>query len=183
MSMIKYLMWFMMLVAVVFLIYFLVQYAIPSKQLPTIKTKVDTVVHSYHVYYHDRKDSVLAKIDTVYIANAPNIIAKYHDLIKKDKIAVELGIEYNETSDRFNVETDITGTVDSVFTTITKTEYRYKRPKFISPIIHGAYLQKLDDPNNNTFQAGAGFRLFGKIDLIGIANTDKYAGIGISLSF
>lgn len=181
--MIKYFPYFLLTVAVIFLCYFLYEYAIPSKSLPPVKTKVDTVIHSYHVYYHDRKDSVSASVDTVWIANVPNIIAKYHDLIDKDKIRVELGIEYNENTDKFNVQTDITGTVDTVFTTKTITEYKYKKPKFIAPVVHGGYLQEITDPTAKTFQAGAGFRLFNRIDVLGMANSNKSIGLGITLSF
>ena len=152
-----------------------------TMRTPAIVTR-ETITTTSHIYHHyDLKENIPAVLDTNAVGDT---IASYSDLIKKDKIEVKLGVDFNKRSNLFNVQTDIFGTVDTV-RVLTETTKYIKDIPFIQPIA-GVSVMARSNTNDDKFpvlQLDFGVRIFGKYDIELTGTTDKTLGLRFGLKF
>lgn len=126
------------------------------------------------------REQIPGRIDTVYVDNVPQEVARYQETIAKDKVVVDLDIAFNKATDMFSVNSNITSFRDSVYVE------RIIQPKvslFRPMVAFGAGFTGEDGLNPECIMAETGIVIRGKYALSAFGTTNKTFGLKVGVNF
>lgn len=159
-----------------------------SRKPPEIihtETVIDTLVVTNTVHTQTNRDKVITKYDTLYVDNHQYTVAEYQETIDTTNVKVELNVKYWEQLRKFDVQTDITAEIPTVYITKTITNTVEKPyPTFamtagLSPM----FMKKEGDIALQNIGLAAGVRIKGKYDIELAGTTDETFGLGFRVRF
>jgi len=131
------------------------------------------------------REQIPARIDTVVVDGHAYDIASYNDTLKKDKTTIGLRVRYNEYSNLFDVNADVSTVRDSVYSeknTITVIEKKQKLIGLTGGISTGFSKSGSSVALKNA-GIDAGIKILGRYSATAFANTDNVFGIRLGVDF
>lgn len=175
-----YLVIFLVVIGLLFLsLYFYSRY-VPTK----IESNSKTYTYTLPVVTKILRQNLPALIDTVWADSTSHEVASYREKVSKGKTSVDFGIRYDERTNLFDVNADITAVVESVFVEKETIKTITRKPKFIG-LTGGISIGGSSFTNPQLSQAGidAGFKFVGKYSATAFINTDKNYGVRLGIDF
>jgi hypothetical protein len=123
------------------------------------------------------RESLPARIDTIYVHDEAQEVASYRDIITEGKATVDLDIKFNKKTDIFSVKTDISVLTDSVYV----EKHVYHKPKPIRPSV--ALGTGFSDEGLNHATLDAGLIFANKYRITAFASTNKTYGVRVGVDF
>ncbi|OPZ49128.1 MAG: hypothetical protein BWY95_00306 [Bacteroidetes bacterium ADurb.BinA104] len=123
------------------------------------------------------RESLPARIDTIYVHDEAQEVASYRDTITEGKATVDLDIKFNKKTDIFSVKTDISVLTDSVYV----EKHVYHKPKPIRPSV--ALGTGFSDEGLNHATLDAGLIFANKYRITVFASTNKTYGVRVGVDF
>lgn len=151
---------------------------------PSIESNTSIFRYTLPIETRIIRTNLPGKIDTVLVDNTSYEIARYRELIDKGKVKIDFGVEYNERTNLFNIDTQVTALVDSVVIEKEVVKTVVKKPPFLG-LTGGLSVGASYDKEIKLSNVGidAGFKVAGKYSLTAFGTTDKIFGLRFGVDF